>query len=141
VNTKNKKNINKLTPTIYKKNQSLFESDAAESLVNGLLLIYEINEIARETQCFTFPCHSIQGRFDFTNIIFEKEICRGWNPRLSDLKQCSLTPRPSRHCPTTVQYNVIVLNKYYNIFLLFKQTCTISNDYHRLHLRKLIERS
>ena len=43
--------------------------------VNGLLLILEINEIARETQCFTLPCHSTQGRFDFTNIIIEKEIC------------------------------------------------------------------
>jgi len=40
-----------------------------------LLLIHEINEIARATQCFTLPCHSTQGRFDFTNIIIEKEIC------------------------------------------------------------------
>jgi len=33
---------------------------------------------------------------------------------------------------------VIVLNII--TFLLFKQTCTISIDFYRLHLRKLIER-
>jgi len=32
----------------------------------------EINEIARETQCFTLYCHSTQCLFDFTNIIIEK---------------------------------------------------------------------
>jgi len=70
--------------------------------VNGLLLIHEVNERAQKTQCFTLPCHSTQGRFDFTNIIFEiKHLCRGSNPRFSDRRQCWLTPRPGRHCQTS----------------------------------------
>jgi len=44
--------------------------------VNCLFLIYEINEIARETQCFTLPCHSTKCRLDFTNIIIEKDLLR-----------------------------------------------------------------
>jgi len=85
-------------------NVQTYKTDWTLSLpihVNGVLLINEINEIAQKTQCFTLPCHSIQCRFDFTNIIIKKEICCGSNPRLSDSKQCSLTPRPSRYCPTS----------------------------------------
>ena len=63
-------------------NVQIYKTDWTLSLpihVNGLLfkLVHEINEIqiARETKCFTLPCHSTQGRLDFTNIIIEKEIC------------------------------------------------------------------
>jgi len=83
-------------------NVELYNTDWTLSLpihVNGLLLIHKINEIARETQCFTLPCNSTQSRFDFTNIIIEEEICWGSNHGLSDRKQCFLTTRPNRHCP------------------------------------------
>jgi len=85
-------------------NVQIYKTDWTLSLlihVNGLLLIPEINEIAPKTQCLTLLCHLTQGWFDFTNIIIEKEIRWGSNPRLSDRKQCPLTPWPSRHCPTS----------------------------------------
>jgi len=91
----------------------IYKTDWTLSLpiqVNGLLLIHEIKEMARETQCFTLPCHSTQGRHDFTNIIIEKEICWGSTQRISDRKQCSLTrvtPRPSHHCRKTKSYWIL----------------------------------
>jgi len=91
-------------------NAQIYNTDWTLSLplhVNGSLLIHEINEIAQETKCFTWPCHSTKCRFDFTNIIIEKEICWGSNSRLLDRKQCSLTLRPSRHCPISCSYWIL----------------------------------
>jgi len=69
-----------------------------------------INEIARETQCFSLPCHSTQGRFDFTNIIIENKSVEA---RTRDIRLASNARSPLDQAVSVQHRNRI---EYYNNF-------------------------
>ena len=75
-------------------------------------MISLINEIAQETQCFTLPSHSTHGRFDFTNIIIEKEI---FEARTRGFRIASNARSPLDQAVTLQHRNRI---EYYNIFIV-----------------------